>query len=54
MKEITHFKMIRPISDSHKGSVGKDFECFGGLVSGVDGVSFLDKTYFLPVWTEIE
>lgn len=42
VKDAT-FKLLKPLEGWKKGHV---FECFGGLVSGVCGISFTNKEYF--------
>lgn len=44
---IIAFKLLKPLNGY---KVGKKFDHFGGLVSGVEGVSFCDETYFKPIY----
>jgi len=37
------FRLLKPIGIY---KVGHLFDCFGGLVSGVNGISFTDEDYF--------
>lgn len=43
---IVKFKLLKDYKSFKKGQT---FECFDGLVSGVDGIPFTNKEYFKPV-----
>jgi hypothetical protein len=47
-KEIkdANFLLLKPLDCFKKGRI---FSCYGGLVSGVRGISFLNTEYFKPV-----
>lgn len=40
------FELLKPIGE---WEVGKVFKSFGGIVSGVNEIDFLNKEYFKPV-----
>lgn len=47
MATIKSFRLLKPIGDF---KVGKKFDHFGGIVSGVDKINFTNKEYFEPVY----
>lgn len=51
MTIIEYFRLIKPIG---KFKIGKKISCYGGLVSGVDGIKFTNKEYFKPIKTKLK
>lgn len=52
MKTAVIFKLKKLIPGNH-WKIGRQFETFGGLVNGVDGIRFDNKEYFDLVSTTI-
>lgn len=47
------FKLLQPIEGT-RYKVGTEFDSFGGLVSGVNGIPFRDKKYFKLIEKKIK
>lgn len=50
--KINKFKAIKTAGGKFKK--GKVFDCFGGMVIGVDGIPFTNKEYFKPFHTILD